>query len=52
MSAWNGIYTNGERLGPDGRILMEPCPRCEERLGPGEVDEDCALCDGDGEIPA
>ncbi len=51
MSAWNGVYENGNgALDPEtGRVLMEPCPRCDGNE-PGVYD--CELCDGTGEIPA
>lgn len=50
MSAWNGYYPNGtEVIDPaSGRVMMNPCPECGDLP---DVDWDCPVCDGDGEIP-
>lgn len=51
MSVWNGYFPNGtETINPEtGRVVMKPCPECGDLP---DIDWDCAVCDGDGEIPA
>jgi hypothetical protein len=48
MGAWNGFYNQVETVGPNGRLLMEPCPECAHEP---DVKWNCQTCDGDGEVP-